>query len=127
MTVINQMYYQLSINSYFSLKLTMIQGFFCFFFVMLSEHFCNILGWLVCCVLRHIDSEVIKRWHPHLLSLAKDVKLGFNTVPKPRAVPNRDSNPGPSHGSPLHNRCATPAPQHSWIINFWEHHIPCSV
>ena len=90
MTVINQMYYQLSINSYFSLKLTMIQGFVVFFFfVMLSEHFCNILGWLVCCVLRHIDSEVIKRWQPHLLSLAKDVKLGFNTVPNGTQTPGR--------------------------------------
>ena len=35
---------------------------------------------LVCCVLRLIDSEVIKRRHPHLLSLAKDVKLVFYTV-----------------------------------------------
>ena len=31
---------------------------------------------LFVCVLRPIDSEVIKRRHPHLLSLAKDVKLG---------------------------------------------------
>ena len=41
---------------------------------------------LVGCVLRHID-EVIYRWHPHLLSLAKDVKLGFNTVPTGNRTP----------------------------------------
>ena len=33
-----------------------------------------IYGWLV------VFSEVIQRRHPHLLSLAKDVKLGFYTV-----------------------------------------------
>ena len=38
---------------------------------------------LVGCVLRPIDNEVIKRQHPHLLSLAKDVKLGFYTVRTP--------------------------------------------
>ena len=37
-------------------------------------------GWLVGCVLRPIDSEVIKSRHPYLLSLAKDVKLGKYTV-----------------------------------------------
>ena len=31
------------------------------------------VGWLVGCILRPIDSEVIHRRHPHLLSLAKDV------------------------------------------------------
>ena len=36
---------------------------------------------LVGCVSRPIDNEVIYRRHPHLLSIAKDVKLGFNTVP----------------------------------------------
>ena len=36
-----------------------------------------IVGWLVVCVLRPIDSEVIWRRHP----LAKDVKLGKYTVP----------------------------------------------
>ena len=36
---------------------------------------------LVGCVLRPIDSEVIWRRHPHLLSLAKDIMLGFYTVP----------------------------------------------
>ena len=34
---------------------------------------------LFVCVLRLIDSEVIERRHPHLLSLAKDVKLGKHT------------------------------------------------
>ena len=32
--------------------------------------------WLVGCVLCPFDSKVIWRRHPHLLSLAKDVKLG---------------------------------------------------
>ena len=36
---------------------------------------------------RHIDSEVIKRRHPHILSLAKDVKLGFYTVPPRNRIP----------------------------------------
>ena len=57
---------------------------------------------LVVCVLRPIDSEVIERRYPNLLSLAKDVKLGFYTVPIGNGTPGR--------GSPLHNRCATPAP-----------------
>ena len=35
--------------------------------------------------------------------ISKDVKLGFNTVP--------DGNRTPLRGSPLHNRCATPAPR----------------
>ena len=39
------------------------------------------IGWSVGCLLRPIDSEVIWRRHPHLLSLAKDVKFGFYTVP----------------------------------------------
>ena len=39
------------------------------------------VDWLVGCVLRPIDSEVIERWYPHLMSLAKDVELGFYTVP----------------------------------------------
>ena len=42
---------------------------------------CVVYSWLVGCVLRPIDSEVIKRRHPHLLSLAKDVMLDFYTVP----------------------------------------------
>ena len=41
---------------------------------------------------------------PHLLSLSKDVKLG-NIY-----CSNRESNPGPSRGSPLRYRCATQAP-----------------
>ena len=48
-----------------------------------------VVGWLVGYVLRPIDSEVIQRWHPHLLSLAKDVKLGFYTVPTRNRTPGR--------------------------------------
>ena len=44
---------------------------------------------MVGCVLRHIDREVIKGRHPHLLSLAKDVKLGFYTVPTGNRTPDR--------------------------------------
>ena len=48
-----------------------------------GEESCELLlredGWLVGCVLRPIDSVVIWRRHPHLLSLAKDMKLGFYT------------------------------------------------
>ena len=44
---------------------------------------------MVGCVLRPIDSEVIQRRHPHLLSLAKDVKLGFYTVPSGNQTPGR--------------------------------------
>ena len=47
------------------------------------------VGWLVGCVLCPIDSEVIKRRHPHLLSLAKDVKLSFYTVPTGNRAPGR--------------------------------------
>ena len=60
-------------------------------------------GWLVGCVLRPIDSEIIKRRNPHLLSLAKDVKLGFYTVPTRNRTPGTfsDSNSfmtmGPGH------------------------------
>ena len=43
--------------------------------VCLEIHNCP-NGWLVGCVLRPIDSEVIQRGNPHLLSLAKDMKLG---------------------------------------------------
>ena len=42
---------------------------------------------LVDCVLHPIDSELIKRRHPHLLSLAKDMKLGFYTVPTRNRTP----------------------------------------
>ena len=41
----------------------------------------HVNGCLVGCVLRPIDSEVIQRQQPHLLSLAKDVNLNFYTVP----------------------------------------------
>ena len=44
---------------------------------------------MVGCVLRLIDSEVIYRQHPHLLSLARDVKLGFYTVPTGNRTPGR--------------------------------------
>ena len=37
--------------------------------------------WLVGCVFRPIDSEVISRRHPNLLSLVKDVELSFHTLP----------------------------------------------
>ena len=45
--------------------------------------------WCVVCVLRPIDSEVIQRRHPHFLSLAKDVKDGFYTVPIRNQTPGR--------------------------------------
>ena len=41
------------------------------------------------CVLRPIDSEVILRQHPHLLALAKDGKIGFNTFPTGKWTPGR--------------------------------------
>ena len=41
------------------------------------------------CVFYAIDSEVIYRRHPHLLSLAKDVKLGFYSVPTGNRTPGR--------------------------------------
>ena len=44
---------------------------------------------IVGCVLRPIDSEVILRWHPHLLSLVKDMKLGKYTVPTGNRTPGR--------------------------------------
>ena len=48
------------------------------------------VGWLVdCCVLHPIDSEVILRRHPHLLSLAKDMKLDFYTFPTGNQTPGR--------------------------------------
>ena len=37
--------------------------------------------------LRPIHSEVIKRRHPYLMSLAKDVKLGCHTVPPGNRTP----------------------------------------
>ena len=46
-------------------------------------------GRLVGCVLRPIDSEVIYRRQPHLLSIAMDVKLGFYTVPTGNRTPGR--------------------------------------
>ena len=48
-------------------------------------HFVYTKSWLVGCVLRPIDSETA----PHLLSLAKDVKLGFYTVPNGNQTPPR--------------------------------------
>ena len=41
------------------------------------------------CVLRPFNSEVISRRHPHLLSPAKDVKLGKYTVPTGNRTPGR--------------------------------------
>ena len=49
----------------------------------------TLYSWLVGCVLRPINSEIISRRHPHLLSLAKDVKLGFYTVPTGNRTPGR--------------------------------------
>ena len=52
--------------------------------------FLTLAHWLVMVVfLRHIDSDVIQRQHPHLLSLAKDVKLGFYIVPTGNRTPGR--------------------------------------
>ena len=48
-----------------------------------------IIARLVGIILRPIDSEVIQRRRPHLISLAKDVKLVFTPFPtgiEPRAV-----------------------------------------
>ena len=56
----------------------------CFIHVKLAE---ALVGWLVGCVLRPIDSEVIKRRHSHLLSLVKDTKLGKYTVPTRNQTP----------------------------------------
>ena len=39
------------------------------------------------CVLRPINSEVIERLHPHLLSLANDVKPGKYTIPTGNLTP----------------------------------------
>ena len=69
-------------------------------------------NWLVGCVLRPINSEVIQRWHPLLLSLGKDVKLSFYT--------------GPSCGSPLHYRCATPAPSKAKTSIVWNQEFQSS-
>ena len=44
---------------------------------------------LFVCVLRPFNSEVIQRRHPHLLSLAKDVKFGKYTVPTGNRTPGR--------------------------------------
>ena len=41
------------------------------------------------CVLHPFNSEVIYRRHPHLLSLAQDVKLGRYTVPNGNRTPDR--------------------------------------
>ena len=43
----------------------------------------------IVCVLRPFNSKVIKRRHPRLLSLAKDVKLGKYTVPTGNQTPGR--------------------------------------
>ena len=48
------------------------------------------LRWLVSWLcLTSIDGEVILRQHPHLLSLSKDVKLGFYTLPHWNRTPGR--------------------------------------
>ena len=70
-------------------------------------------GWLVGCVLRPIDSEVIRR-HPHLLSLAKDVKLGKYTV--------LTGNRTPGYRVAVHYATAAPRKLHN-IIDFPLHAI----
>ena len=50
---------------------------------------------LFVCVPRPIDSEVIKRRLPHLLSLAKDVKLGKYTVPTGNRTRGRRATAAP--------------------------------
>ena len=45
---------------------------------------------LVGCVLSPIDSEVIYRRHPHLLSLADVMKLGKYTVPMGNRTPGHN-------------------------------------
>ena len=49
----------------------------------------SVIFFLVGCVLRPINSEVILRRHPHSLSLVKDVKLGKYTVPTENLTPGR--------------------------------------
>ena len=61
---------------------------------------CWLVGWL--CLTSHRQRGLLET-APHLLSLAKDVKLDKYIVP------HRELNPGPSHGSPLRYRCATQA------------------
>ena len=63
---------------------------------------------LFVCVLRHFNSEVIKR--PHLLSLAKDVKLGKNTVPT--------GNRTPGHRVAFHYATSAPRKLHSLFYTF---------
>ena len=65
---------------------------------------------LVGCVLRPIDSEVIKRRHPHLLSLPNDVKLGKYTVPT--------ENRNPGHRVAVHYATAAPYKLHQKLIQF---------
>ena len=57
-------------------------------------------GWLVGCVLRPIDSKSFRDSTPHLLSLAKEVKLGFCTVPT--------GNRTPGHREAVHYTTAAP-------------------
>ena len=74
----------------------------CYIFFII---FINLNDVLVGCVLHPIDSEVIYRRHPHLLSLAKghEAQLLHHS--------HRELYPGSSRGSQLHYRCATQAPQ----------------
>ena len=56
-------------------------------------------------VLRPFNIEVIKRWHPHFLSLAKDVELGKYTVPTGNRTPDRHmavhyATAAPRHAAP---------------------------
>ena len=56
-------------------------------------------------VLHPINREVIWRWHPHLLSLANNVKLGKYTVPT--------GNQTPGHCVVIHYATAAPRKLHS--------------
>ena len=63
---------------------------------------------LVGCVLHPMDSKVIKRRHPHLRSLAKDVKLVFYTI--------LTGNGTPGLCVAVHYTTATPRQRHSLAL-----------
>ena len=48
-----------------------------------------VVGWLVVFYVPSTARSFRERRHPHLLSLAKDVKLGFYTVPTRNRTPGR--------------------------------------
>ena len=55
------------------------------------------------CVLCPIDSEVIYRRHPYVLFLAKDVKLGFYTIPTANGATGRRMQVHYTTATPRHN------------------------